>query len=214
MVSGARSIALAGRETHNKAANHPLGLWVSDRTRGRGLLHARDHQARLGGLDWRRVCWVTWVGRNRSLRGLGLVANTICFDAVFSPALLSGPLDLTHANLPRHLARGASLRMARTGGVPLSSGSYWPAAGLFDRGDVSEMDGLRAGRGPGSGGCRYLCRHCGVWTCRDAPDCWCCGQGRIGARARENYPHFGYERLTQAAEESQLQKRREDCESS
>jgi len=134
MVSSARSIGLTGREAHNKAANHPLGLWVFARTRGRGLLHARDHQARLWGLDWWRVCWVIWVGRDRVLRGLGLVANTICFDAVFSPALLPGPLDLTHANLPRHLANCPALWVARPGGVPLRRGGHRPAPGLSNRG--------------------------------------------------------------------------------
>ena len=183
MVSSARSIGLTGREAHNKAANHPLGVWVFARTRGRGLLHARDHQARLWGLDWWRVCWVIWVGRDRVLRGLGLVANTICFDAVFSPALLPGPLDLTHANLPRHLANCPALWVARPGGVPLRRGGHRPAPGLSNRGDVSEVDGLRAGRGSHPGGCRYLCRPCGSWTCRDAPRRGPCLQGRIGAHA-------------------------------
>src|SRR6266850_3464380 len=153
---------------HDNAADHPVDFCLSDRARRRDLLHARDRAAGRGGTGRGSSCRVAGVGRDRSVRGLGLVADTIWLDPILPAAFLPRPFDLAYASLPRHLAGGPAVRVARAGGVPLRRGGYRPASGLPDRGDVSKVDGVCIRRSSHPRGCRDLCRYDGAGARRDA----------------------------------------------
>src|SRR2546429_43541 len=97
---------------HDNAADHPVDFCISDRARRGDLFHARDRATRRGGTDRWISCGDARVGYDRSVRGPGLVADTICLDAILPTAFLPRPLDLAHASLYRYLAGGPAIRVA------------------------------------------------------------------------------------------------------
>src|SRR5438445_8372925 len=81
----------------------------------------------VGGIGRWSCCRFAGAGRDHSVRSPGLVANTICLDAILSTALLLRALNLAGVNLPRHLATGPLLRLARLSGVCCRRCGHWPA---------------------------------------------------------------------------------------
>jgi hypothetical protein len=173
------------------AADYPLVLCVSGGADHRDLLHACDRAARHGSTGRWSSGWLAGAGRDRSMRGPWLVASTICLDAILPAAFLPRPLALAGANLPRNVAVGPTVWLARPGGVRWYRGGHWPAVRLPDRGDVPAVDAVRTWLGSHPGGWRYLYRYGGPGTCRHAsyrrPRQW----GRVGENANGSSRNSG-----------------------
>src|SRR6266480_817700 len=97
---------------HDNAADHPVDFCISDRARRGDLFHARDRATRRGGTDRWISCGDARVGCDRSVRGPGLVADTICLDVILPAAILLWPFNLAYPSLPRHVAGGPAIRVA------------------------------------------------------------------------------------------------------
>jgi hypothetical protein len=157
------------RGAHNKPATYRCDLPVPGRATRRHLLHAGNFAARRGGLGRRSSSRAFWDWSDCPRQRGGVVARADLLDSFFSDAVLPRARHLGYANLPRHLAGGAPVRVAWAGGVHWRRGDHRPAAGLPDRGDVPEVDGVRTWRCTHPRRRRDLCRYRGHRARRDAP---------------------------------------------
>jgi hypothetical protein len=162
-----------------------LDLRVSSNSRDRDLLYAGDHSARRGCASrWRR----RRVVGNRGdcvVRGIGLVAYTVCPDAIFSAALLPWSRDLADTNLPPDVATGSPVWMARPGCLHWHCDRDWPATRLFLRENISEVDGVRAWRASHSCGCCYVLGNDNSGPRRDAVNRRPGERGSVGTKVVE-----------------------------
>jgi len=166
---------------YDKSADHPVGMCVSGGACSSHLLHSRNGAARIRGADRSSSCSVAGAGRDRAVRKTELVAHTIGLDAILLAAFLSRACDLADANLPRQLAGGPPLRVARPGNLSLLRRGHWSTTGLLNRSDVSSVDGFRAGRCSHTRGCCDLRRYGGARTGCDASYCRPREPGSVGA---------------------------------
>ena len=143
----------------------------------------------------RRVMGAVAGGAAAGLLGVGAIALCESLGWWWVPyastpyflALFYLGVSISHdANLPRHLAAGPPVRMARPGGVHWYRDGHRPAAGLLYRGDVPEVDGVRTGRCSHPRGRRDLFRYCGPGARRDAPYRRPRPRGPVGATSQES----------------------------